>query len=101
MGLTITFSMRDTGSLRELALKLHGGLDTDTARTLHQRLSNLPEADRVCIDLTNLDFIDSGGLRVLVTAKRELSDELRIIGAQPPIAHVFERAGAAEVLERL
>lgn len=100
MGLTITFSMRDSGPLRELVLTLHGGLDTDTARTLRQRLSNLPESDVVCIDMTNLDFIDSGGLRVLVTGKRQFGDGLRLVGAQPPVEHVFEHAGEAELLER-
>ena len=100
MGLTITFSMRDSGPLRELVLTLHGGLDTDTARTLRQRLSNLPESDVVCIDMTNLNFIDSGGLRVLVTGKQQFGDGLRLIGAQPPVEHVFEHAGEAELLER-
>jgi len=99
MGLTITFSMRDAGAVRELALTLHGGLDTNTARTLQQRLANLPESDVVRVDLTNLDFIDSGGLRVLILAKREFGDALRLVGAQPPVQHVFERAGKAELLE--
>jgi anti-anti-sigma factor len=100
MGLTITFSMRDSGSLRELVLTLHGGLDTNTSRTLHQRLSNLPESDRVCIDMTNLGFIDSGGLRVLVDGKRQFGEGLRLIGAQPPVEHVFEHAGEGALLER-
>lgn len=100
MGLTITFSMRDSGSLRELVLTLHGGLDTNTARTLRQRLTNLPESDLLCINLTHLGFIDSGGLRVLIDAKRELKDTLRLVGAQPPVEHVFEHAGEAALLER-
>jgi anti-anti-sigma factor len=99
MPLTISFSVRDSGRLRELVLTLAGELDSDSARGLESRLRNLPESDVVVIDLRALTFIDSSGLRVLVAAKRRDGDALRLIGAGPPIADVFETAGSGELLE--
>ena len=99
MALTIAFSMRDSGPARQLVLRLVGELDSDSARTLEQRLQNLPEADVVVVDLRGLEFIDSSGLRVLVDAKRRGSDRVRLVGAQPPVAHVFQGAGTGELLE--
>jgi anti-anti-sigma factor len=100
MSLTIAFSVRDTGRVRELVLRLAGELDTDSAHTLEQRLRNLPEADVVVIDMRGLEFIDSSGLRVLVDAKRRGDDGVRLIGATPPVSHVFERSGASGLLEK-
>lgn len=97
--MTISFSVRDSGSLRELVLTLHGELDSSSSRTLEQRLANLPDADMVLVDLRNLSFLDSSGLRVLVDAKTLGGDRVRLIGAQPPIAHVFENSGTAELLD--
>ena len=99
MTLTVSFSMRDSGRLRELVLMLAGELDSEGARALGQRLRSLPEADVVVIDLRRLSFIDSGGLRLLVEAKKTRGDRLRIAGAAPPIAHVFETSGMAELLD--
>ena len=99
MALTIAFSMRDSGPARQLVLRLVGELDSDSARTLEQRLQNLPEADVVVVDLRGLEFIDSSGLRVLVDAKRRGSDRVRLVGAQPPVAHVFQGTGTGELLE--
>jgi anti-sigma B factor antagonist len=99
MALTIAFSVRDTGRVRELVLRLGGELDSDSSHTLEQRLRNLPEADVVVIDMRGLEFIDSSGLRVLVDAKRRGADGVRLVGATPPVAHVFERSGADELLE--
>jgi anti-anti-sigma factor len=99
MALTIAFSVRDTGRVRELVLRLGGELDSDSAHTLEQRLRNLPEADVVVIDLRDLEFVDSSGLRVLIDAKRAAGDAMRLIGATPPVTHVFERLGADELLE--
>ena len=99
MALTIAFSMRDSGPARQLVLRLAGELDSDSARTLEQRLQNLPEADVVVIDLRGLEFIDSSGLRVLVEAKRRGPDRLHLVGAQPPVTHVFQGAGSEELLE--
>jgi anti-anti-sigma factor len=99
MALTIAFSMRDSGPQRELILRLVGELDSDAARTVTQRLQNLPEADVVVLDLRGVEFIDSSGLRCLIEAKQREGARLRLVGAQPPIKHVFEISGTTELLE--
>jgi anti-sigma B factor antagonist len=99
VALTIAFSMRDSGRVRELLLKLAGELDIESARTLEQRLANLPEAELIVIDLRGLEFLDSSGLRVLIDAKRREGERVRLVGARPPVSHVFEQSGASELLE--
>ncbi|MFL5893518.1 MAG: STAS domain-containing protein [Thermoleophilaceae bacterium] len=100
MALTISFAMRDAARRRELVLRLDGELDGDSALTLDRRLHSLPEADVVIVDLRGLSFIDSTGLRVLVQAKHSQGESLRLVGAPPPVAHVFETSGAGELLEQ-
>lgn len=99
VALSISFSVRDSGPVREVVLSLDGELDTDSARSLEQRMRNLPEADVVVINLSRLSFIDSTGLSLLVTAKNREGDRLRLIGARPPVSHIFESTGTSSLLE--
>jgi len=99
MALTMTFSVRDAGPLRQVVLELTGELDGLHARRLQQRLATLPDGDVVIIDLRGLEFIDSTGLGLLVAAKRTHGDRLRLVGASPPVRHVFEHSGTLELLD--
>ena len=100
MALTIAFTVRDAGPVRELVLGLDGELDTESSRILERRLADLPDADVVVIEMSGLSFLDSTGLRLMVTEKRRRGDALRLVGARPPVTNVFEVSGAAELLEQ-
>lgn len=71
-----------------------GELDLATASVLEEALSSRPESQRVVIDLGACSFLDSSGVRVLVTATRSLEES----GGRLDLV-VTEDSGVARVLE--
>jgi anti-anti-sigma factor len=93
------FSIEDTsGEQRRFVLALQGELDTSTAAAVSERIGRLPDEAHVCLDLRELSYIDSSGLRAIVNAKQRFGQQLRIVGTRPEVQHVFEAAGAMRVL---
>lgn len=82
-----------------------GELDLATASELERHLRERIEAGgRVVLDLRELAFMDSSGVRVLVTAHRDAeahdSAELTIVspGERSPVSRVLSIAGITEQL---
>jgi anti-sigma B factor antagonist len=79
-------------------IRLVGELDISTADALEQLLSELGAPggpDRILVDLSGLRFMDSTGLRLLVTADlrlREDGRELRLVPGPEPVHRVFRLA---------
>jgi anti-sigma B factor antagonist len=79
-------------------ISLVGELDISTADALETLLSDLSAAGgprRIVIDLSGLRFMDSTGLRLLVTADLRLRDggrELRLVRGPEPVHRVFRLA---------
>lgn len=91
---------RDPGHGR--TLRPTGELDIATAPRLEQALAErLAPGERVLLDLGDLQFIDSTGLRVIVraaeTARRRGCD-LRLRHGPPPVRRVFELSGVGDAL---
>ena len=96
---TMSVEIRDrTGAPREFWFRLAGELDGSNAHRLEERLRQFDADEHLVVDMRALAFIDSAGLSVLVEAKRTRPSYLRLVGAQPPVTHVFERAGVSELL---
>jgi anti-sigma B factor antagonist len=55
-------------------------------------------ATRVDLDLTDLTFMDSSGLAVLVRLANQFG-ALRVIGARPLVRRVIEVTGLTEILQ--
>jgi anti-sigma B factor antagonist len=69
-----------------------GELDLASAPTLEEAIADL-STDPVVIDLSDCTFLDSAGMRVLLTGARELADAgrtLRVVTADPRILRVLE-----------
>jgi anti-anti-sigma factor len=84
-------------------ISLVGELDLASAGRLEQALAGAVERlpARIVIDLTQLAFIDSSGLRVLLQAasrSREQGYELVLLPGSPSIQKVFEVTGALQIL---
>lgn len=82
---------------------LSGELDLAGAQQFEARLGEAERErpDRLVIDLAELAFIDSTGLRLLLQADaraRERDCELLLRGAAPTVKRVFEVTGALDVL---
>ncbi len=61
-------------------LRLIGELDLAAAPTLEKELSKVAVAERLVVDLRELEFIDSTGLSVLVKANRRAQEAGRHFG---------------------
>jgi anti-anti-sigma factor len=91
---------REAGGL--ITLRPAGELDIATAGRLERALHDGRErGDRVLLDLTALEFIDSTGLRVIVRAVEAAHRdgwELRLHKGPPAVQRVFEIAGVLGAL---
>lgn len=77
---------------------LKGRLDAATSKTAEERLLQLIEAGErhMIMDLAQLDYISSVGLRVLIlVAKRlkQVEGRMVVCSLQEPVRHVFDIAG--------
>ena len=63
--------------------------------------SNLPKCDKMIFDFTNVEYITSAGLRVLVYAQRELMKKggVTVTGVNDSIKNVFTVTGMYKVLK--
>jgi len=95
----------ETGSLGQASLvSLNGDLDLSTAKRAEQAIEEAEQASppMLVIDLRGLSFMDSTGLRVVVSAdKRATKANRRLVIIQGPAAvrRVFEIARLDERLE--
>jgi len=76
-----------------------GRIDSSTAPDLDEVLRSIVDAgrSRICMDLENLEYLSSAGIKVLIstlkTCKRWNRGELRLANMPPYIADVFDLAG--------
>ena len=85
----------------EARVRVAGELDMETAPRLRQCLAEVAarRPSSVCLDLRDLQFIDSTGLSLLVAAARQLPDgALRVTELRPPVRRVFELTGVDSLL---
>ena len=80
-----------------------GALDLATAPTLDAEIARLRDAGfrRIVVDLAKLDFMDSSGLRALLTLNAHASNdgfELGLIRGNPTVQRVFEVTGTTRLL---
>ena len=79
-------------------LRLEGRLDTNTAPSFEDKLMGLINNDehKIVVDFTQLDFISSSGLRVLLMAGKKLKTVNGMLGLcslQEHVKEVFDVAG--------
>ena len=76
-----------------------GRIDSGTAPELDRVLTSIVDAGRyrICIDIKNLEYLSSAGIKVLIsilkTCKRWNRGDLRLANMPPRIADVFDLAG--------
>jgi anti-anti-sigma factor len=88
---------------RAWSVVVRGEIDMQTAPKLERVLDDViaKEARLVTIDLEQVDFLDSSGLRVILGASNKLADhdgQLVLEGASAAVERVLELTG---VIERL
>ena len=84
-----------------LSIALEGRLDTTTAPELESELkSSLAGITELIMDFTNLDYISSAGLRVLLSAQKTMTKQgsMKITHVNEMVMEVFEVTGFVDIL---
>jgi anti-sigma B factor antagonist len=85
----------------KLVIALEGRLDTTTAPELEKELkASLDGVTDLTLDLTNLDYISSAGLRVLLSAHKSMmkQGQMKVTNVSEIVREVFEVTGFCDIL---
>ena len=86
----------------KLTVALSGRLDTTTAPKFEEQLkSSLSGVTDLTLDFSELDYISSAGLRVLLSAQKSLNASkgtMRVTGANEIVKEIFDVTGFSDIL---
>lgn len=86
---------------KKLTVALEGRLDTGTAPQLEAELkTSVNGIEELVLDLANLEYMSSAGLRVLLSAQKVMNrqDSMKVIHVNETISEIFEITGFSEIL---
>ena len=84
-----------------LNLAVIGRLDTTTAPQLDAAIrESIDGVDELTLDFSELEYISSAGLRVLLSAQKTMNKQGKMLltGVQEAVMEVFEITGFADIL---
>ncbi|MGH9016767.1 MAG: STAS domain-containing protein [Acidimicrobiales bacterium] len=98
----VEFVVTESGQPDVPVLSVGGEVDVASAPELHAHLHRIIEQNTsdIIVDTTEVTFIDSTGLGVLVDAEKTMRDtgrQMRLVVNQPQIIRVLELTGLDEV----
>ena len=83
-------------------LRLEGRLDAASSPAVQETLLQVAtEYERIKLNFTDLSYISSAGLRVLLTLQKRVNrtgGELTLTGVKPAVMEVFEMTGFSGIL---
>ncbi|MBR4509898.1 MAG: STAS domain-containing protein [Ruminococcus sp.] len=85
----------------ELTAAIEGRLDTLTAPEFEEKLEpELEDTEKLVLDLAELEYISSAGLRVLLSAMKVMEEqgEMVLRNVRPDVMDVFEVTGFIDML---
>ena len=85
----------------ETVIEVSGRLDTITAPALDSSINECAEYTKnLILDLQNLEYISSAGLRVLLSAQKKMQKigSMKVINVCEEIMGIFEMTGFADIL---
>ena len=78
----------------QAVISLNGWLDTKSAPDFEAKLASLPvDVTSLTLDLAELEYISSAGLRQAVAAHKKMNGNLTIINVSDEIKELFRMAG--------
>ena len=83
-------------------IEIEGRLDTTTAPKLESVINECSgSAKNLILDLLNLEYISSAGLRVLLSAQKKMQKigSMKVKNVSEVVMDVFEMTGFADILE--
>ena len=85
----------------KVTVEIQGRLDTTTAPDLEKEMSAIwDEAAEMVIDIAELEYISSAGLRVLLAAQKKMNKKggMVVKNANESIMDIFEVTGFVDIL---
>ena len=85
----------------ETILEIVGRIDTTTAPALEKTINeDIGDTQNLVLDLKNLEYISSAGLRVLLGAQKKMQKigSMKVINVCEVVMEVFEMTGFADIL---
>ena len=85
----------------DAVITLRGRLDTVTAPQLDKAINeDIEGAKSLVLDLKEIEYISSAGLRVLLSAQKKMQrgGSMKVINVCEPVMEVFEMTGFADIL---
>ena len=84
---------------RSLTVALAGELDTLTSPELERETQDLGDVDEIVLDLKDLAYTSSAGLRVLLGLKRRMAGRsLKLENIGPEVREVLDMTGSSKLL---
>lgn len=86
----------------KLSIAIEGRLDTITAPELETELtSSLGGIEKLVFDFSNLEYISSAGLRVLLSAQKVMTKQggMVIRNVKPEVMEIFDVTGFVDILD--
>ena len=86
---------------KKLTLKIAGRLDTTFAPQMEKAVNeNISGVEELVIDMENLEYISSAGLRVLLSAQKTMNGQgsMKVINVSDTIMEIFEITGFNEIM---
>lgn len=87
----------------ELTIVIEGRLDTMTSRDLEKQIGPLPqEVDTIFVDVQDLEYIASSGIRILVNLLKQVNKKGGTVTIQHPnefITDVLDSTGLMDIFE--
>jgi anti-sigma B factor antagonist len=84
-----------------IALKVSGRLDTTTAPSLENAVSEaIGSCEYLILDFANLEYISSAGLRVILKAQKAMAAKggMKLLHVNDTIMEIFEITGFSDIL---
>lgn len=85
-----------------LTVKPEGRLDTATSPELEKRMAPKMEGmTEIIIDMERVEYISSGGLRVLLAAEQEMEErdgQMKVIHVNEHIMKIFDMTGFLDII---
>ncbi len=84
----------------KLIISLDGKLDTNTSPELDKTITELEGIEELYIDLKNVDYISSAGLRVLLSMQKIMNNQGKMVikNVCENVMDIFEVTGFSEIL---
>lgn len=94
-------TIEKTKEENKLTITIAGRLDTTTAPQLEAEIKALPEeTEKLVLDLEQLEYMSSAGLRVLLAAQKKMAKKegMIVTNVNEVIMEIFEITGFSDIL---